>query len=107
MSPDGVEIAYVEGPDPRATDEIEDSTRGVDDWQVVIDDDDGEQVRFTVADRRLAYVTVDFDGRWLLVSGGNADGPVEPLLIDSEAPDLASYRLVGAPGEARIAAAQP
>lgn len=106
VSADGVEVAYVIGPADPDADDAADRTAGesstVADWQVVIDDDDGEQLRFSVADRSLAYVTIDFDGRWLLVSGGDESGPVEALLIDTEAADLATYLLEGVPGEARL-----
>ena len=103
LSPDGSELAYVEGPDPRFSDEVADLPADrVDDWQVVVADDTGEQVRFTVADTTLVSVTVDFDGRWLVVSGRDVDGPVEPLLIDTEATDLPAYLVTGVRGDARI-----
>ncbi len=100
LSPDGSEVATVEGPDVDGTSGDGDTQVG--DWQVVIDDADGEQLRFTVADQSIAYVTIDFDGRWLLVSGGTVDGPVAPLLIDTEATDLAAYLVAGVVGEAQL-----
>ncbi len=103
LSPDGSELAYVEGPDPRFSDEGTDpSAVRADHWQVVVTDDTGEQVRFTVADRSLASVEIDFDGRWLVISGRSADGAVEPLLIDTEATDLPVYVAAGVRGGARI-----
>ncbi len=103
VSPDGSELAYVEEPDPRFSDEGADlAADRVDDWQVVVADDTGEQVRFTVADHSLAAVTIDFDGRWLLVSGRTAEGDVEPLLIDTESTDLPAYLVTGVRGVARI-----
>ncbi len=108
ISPDGSELAYVEGPDPRFSDEGTDlSADQVEDWQVVVADASGEQVRFTVADRSLAAVTIDFDGRWLLVSGRTAEGRVEPLLIDTESTDLPAYLVTGVRGVARIESSTP
>lgn len=100
LSPDGSEIATVEGPDVAGFSEDGDELVGG--WDVVIDDRDGEQLRLTIADQSLAWVTIDFDGRWLLVSGGTTDGPVTPLLIDTEATDLASYLLDGVVGDAQL-----
>lgn len=102
LSPDGNELAYIEGPDVDGTADLEEP---VGDWVVVITDAGGEQIRLTVADQRIEYLTIDFDGRWILVSGGDADGPVEPLLIDSEATDVAAYLVAGVRGTASLESA--
>lgn len=100
LSPDGTEIASVEGPEVGG-----DDGSLIGEWQVVVDDADGEQLRLTVADTTLASVEIDFDGRWLLVSGLGVDGPVAPLLIDTEATDLATYLVDGVVGTAQLESA--
>lgn len=103
LSPNGSEIATVEGPDVDGS--TTDGETLVGNWQVVIDDSDGEQLRITVADQSIVTVTMDFDGRWLVVSGEDADGPVAPLLIDTEATDLAMYLVDAVVGEANLESA--
>lgn len=102
ISPDGSELAYLEGPDVDGTTDPE---RLVGQWDVVIDDADGEQLRLTVADQSVSGVSIDFDGRWLVVSGMTTDGPVQPLLIDTEATDLATYLIPDVVGVATLESA--
>ncbi len=104
FSADGAELAHLEGPDVDGSLDPEDQ-RPEGDWEVVVTDAEGEQLRLVVADGGLAWAHLDFDGRWLLLSGGTADGPVEPLLVDTESVALDAYLVAGVRGAATLDAA--
>ncbi len=102
LSADGLGTATLEGPAPtRAKTSTADAT-GDRPWTLVVEAEDGERTQLVVGGSSLRSVTIDFDGRWALVSGEDADGPVEPLLVDAKSPGLPAYLLTGVRGEARF-----
>jgi hypothetical protein len=92
LSPAGDRLAYLSGPD---FDGLAESPDLVGSWEVVVQTKDGDElVRIGLGGRELEVVSLDFDGRWVVMSIGGHDEPRgAAILIDTTAPSPLAIRL--------------